>query len=122
MGRPTKESSGESLDWPVSAITLQIKDAFAKNRASNKNGLGANVTTPSSLSNSIRVIGGNDTDIRDYSVNTDDLEFDSENPSEGNIDTSGEKFPRYIYLGLAAAGGPCGGVVSCKNPALARWR
>ena len=119
MGRPTKESSGESLDWPASAITLQIKDAFAKNRASNKNGLGANVTTPSSLSNSIRVIGGNDTDIRDYSVNTDDLEFDSENPSEGNIDTSGEKFPRYIYLGLAAAGGPCGGVVSCKNPGLA---
>ena len=127
MGRPTKTSSGVTLNWPGSAVGTQTTDAFAKDRfildASSKpipldqGGLGANLKTPSDLfesNKSIRVIGGNDTDARDYSETTSDLEFDQD-ASEGNVDSSGDKFPKYLYLGIVAAGGPCGGVVSCKN-------
>ena len=130
MGRATKSSSGDTLSWPPSTINNQTKDAFAKDRfviignntaPLDMGGLGANLRTPSDLftnNKSIRVIGGNDTDARDYSQTTSDLEFDQDGGGEGNVDTSGNKFPKYLYLGVVAAGGPCGGAISCRNTNL----
>jgi len=130
MGRVTKSSSGTTLSWPPSSISSQTKDAFAKDRfviignttaPLDRGGLGANLRTPSDLftnNKGIRVIGGNDTDARDYSQTTSDLEFDQDGGGEGNVDTTGDKFPKYLYLGAVAAGGPCGGLISCRNTNL----
>ena len=130
MGRVTKSSSGTTLSWPLSSISSQTKDAFAKDRfviignstaPLDRGGLGANLRTPSDLftnNKGIRVIGGNDTDARDYSQTTSDLEFDQDGGGEGNVDTTGDKFPKYLYLGAVAAGGPCGGAISCRNTNL----
>jgi len=130
MGRATKSSSGATLSWPPSSVNNQTKDTFAKDRfviignntaPLDRGGLGANLRTPSDLftnNKSIRVIGGNDTDARDYSQTTSDLEFDQDGGGEGNVDTSGNKFPKYLYLGVVAAGGPCGGAISCRNTNL----
>ena len=106
MGRATKSSSGATLSWPPSSVNNQTKDTFAKDRfviignntaPLDRGGLGANLRTPSDLftnNKSIRVIGGNDTDARDYSQTTSDLEFDQDGGGEGNVDTSGNKFPK----------------------------
>ena len=118
------------MSWPPSSVGNQTKDAFAKDRfviigddtaPLDRGGLGANLRTPSDLftnNKDIRVIAGNDTDARDYSENTSDLEFDQDGGGEGNVDASGDKFPKYLYLGVVAAGGPCGGAIICANTQL----